>query len=278
MSPPRDPHLRVAVGNSKGGVGKTTTAVGIAVAAARAGRTVLLVDGDPQGNASSYLTGYTSEQLDQLPVWATVVTGEHSISEAILSPATATHSALDETTRATWAGIDLLPSSRRCAALDKTLGAEDLWSERDALDEVTDRYQIIVVDCPPHLGTITLSHLYAVNCALIVTEAARWGLDGINEFNKTIRKVARSNRELRLAGVLINQFDRRESAQREYAEYVRESLGAQLIDPPIPNRAVIRRAANANLPVAALREREARDITDLYDRLLTRLIPEGTHG
>lgn len=271
MSPP----LRIAVGNNKGGVGKTTTTVNLARAAARSGHRVLLVDGDPQGNASNYLTGYSTDELESLPVWATVLSGEHDIIEAILTPATAAHSTLDEATRHEWQGIDLLPSSRRSASLDKALDPTDLWVERDALDKVADRYDLILIDCPPHLGSITLSHLYAVDRAIIVTEAARWGLDGISEFAKTIVKVARSNRGLHLAGIVLNKVDLRQTAQREYAEYVRDQLGTKILEPAIPDRAVFRRAEATYLPVAALREPEARTVAGLYDHLLHNLTNGG---
>lgn len=273
-----DPGARLACVNRKGGVGKTTTSIGICLAAARAGRRTLLIDGDPQANATGYMTGLSGDELNAIPVWASAVLGQHTLAEAIISPAIASVSELDETQRSAWSGIDLVPSAPNAASLERTLSPEDLWSERDAIDTIADRYDIIVIDTPPNLGSITLSHLYAVDAAVIVTEPDEWGLDGIREVTKTIRKVARSHTQLRLAGLLINQLDRRERQQREVVESLTEDYGRWLLGPPIPDRAVVRNAKRDNLPITAYADPEARAIVAMYTDLLDRLtaLPEGS--
>lgn len=266
------PLIRAAIGNEKGGLGKTTTAVSLAAAAAKRGLRTLLIDGDTSANASTYLTGFSASELDSRPTWGAVVIGQAKIRDAILTPSREKDSALDDELREYWRGIDLLPSARTNAQLDMQLGVEHLWNERDAIDEIAGDYDVILIDCPPHLGTITVSHLYAVDQVLIVTEAAAWALDGINNFSTSVRNVARSNTALHISGVLINRFVKTESGEQEYAEHLKSTLGDLLIEPPVPRRSLIKDASNSNIPITAMRGAKALAIAEQFDAVLEHLI------
>lgn len=261
--------LRLAVANQKGGTGKTTTAAHLAAVARDTGRRVLIIDGDPQGNTSRYLSGYPDDALRSMPSFGTVAIGEHALADAVLHLGEPRHSTLDDEGRAAWAGIDLLPASSTCAALEAKLNPAEFWAERDALD--TAGYDTVIIDCPPNLGSITLLHLYAADRVLIVTSADLWAIEGISKLASTVNKVARSHPDLSIAGVLINLYDRREASQQRCVATVIEQLGDRVLLPPIPERAIVRRAKDYHLPVTVMREPEAREVTALYAGLLERL-------
>lgn len=262
--------MRLATTNLKGGVGKTTTTVNVAHAAAAVGRRVLLVDGDPQGNASTYLTGLDVAALAERPTWGDVLARSADVRDVIIDIADADDLPISADTRATWAGVHVLPSSRACRGLDATLSPEDLWGLRDVLDLVADQYDVILIDCPPHLGRITLLHLYAVDRALIVTDPATWAVAGITEVATTVAKLQRSHPQLRIAGVLINRYDRRRAEHTRCVAMIQDQLADSVLGDPIPSRTVVENAAARHLPVAVMPD-PGPLFRDRYADLLARL-------
>jgi chromosome partitioning protein len=210
----------IAIANQKGGVGKTTTAVNLSVALHLQGQRVLLVDMDYQANCSSSF-GLAQQQ----PGIADVLVGECPIAEAIYT---------------TEEGIDLLPSSFRMAALDEALrdepGKEMLL--RVALAEVEDRYDFVLIDCPPSLTTATITALVAATHVLIVVEPESWSAEGIAMLERAVKKVQqRLNKDLAVVGYLLTKRSA-VTIHRELDELLRRTFGSRVFPMHIP--AVVR--------------------------------------
>jgi chromosome partitioning protein len=185
----------VAIANQKGGVGKTTTAVNLAASLAAAEQRTLLVDGDPQGNATSGV-GITADQIVRTTY--DLLIGESSAAEAILSGIQFKH-------------LDVLPATPDLAGAEVELvgkaGRERSMSR--GLAEVRDRYDYILIDCPPSLGLITLNMLTAADSLLIPLQCEYYALEGISQLLNTVHLVQKSlNERLVIDGVLLTMYAR----------------------------------------------------------------------
>lgn len=245
--------MRTAILNRKGGVGKSTVAVGLATSWARRGRRVLLVDLDPQGTTSRTLDVWGRE-----PDVDAVLTG-HSLSDAV-------HKLGDP-----W-NLDVLPASQALAAWDtdpNRLNRE--WRLHRAV-ESTDAYEHIVIDCAPSLGILVVNALAAAHRALLVTEPSGASVDGLGLALQLIDEVrGQMHPGLRLAGVVINAADERERESRHFVEQVRTAFGAQCLEPPIPRRTAVRQAMSAHVPVQDLTTPGAREVTAALDSIARQL-------
>jgi chromosome partitioning protein len=251
----------IAVVNQKGGVGKTTVSLGLASAAARAGRRVLVVDLDPQANAT---TG--------LGVWEPVATVDRALEAdrpGVLS---------DVVTRSGWPGDlglvpDVVASSPALAAREPQLvvdpiGAQDrLQTAMKGID-----YDLIVVDCPPSLGLLTVNALFAAEQALIVTEPAAWASDGVQQVLRTVERIGqRRHGELGIAGIAVNRLGRTRDAKYWYDQLVEQYAGRVL--PPVHLRAAIAEAAAQSLPIHSLGTRSgAPEAAAEFDELLASIL------
>jgi len=221
----------IAVANQKGGVGKTTTAVNLSVGLHLLGRRVLVVDMDYQANCSSSF-GISNARTGV----AEVLTGEATIGDAIQQTAE---------------GVDILPSSFRMAALDEGLrdepGREMLL--RLALAEVADRYDFVVVDCPPSLTTATINALVAASHVLVVVEPESWSAEGITMLHRSIQKVQqRLNRSLKVLGYLLTKRSPI-SVHRELDDLLRQTFGEQVFATHIPSLVRYKEAAGGRRSV-----------------------------
>jgi cellulose biosynthesis protein BcsQ len=255
----------VAVVNQKGGVGKTTVAVGLASAARARGHKVLVVDLDPQG-ASTWVLGVDAERVRTSAADALGSSRGGSLRDVIV-PTTWGH-LVD--VAPSGPGLQRHESSR--TGLETWLTGKSAVRLRRALEGVSRGYGIVLVDCPPSLGDLTTNALAAADLALLVVEPTALSLRGVAPVADLIETVwDRHNQRLDLAGVIVNRMPARGSdAQLRYDELARTVGTSAVWQPAIPARIAVAEAASARRPLHDLGAR-GRDVADVFARLYGRL-------
>lgn len=226
---------RIVVANQKGGVGKTTTAVNLAAALKEQGKRVLLVDFDPQGNASS---GFGVDKNTVSPTVYDVLINGAPCAKAIVS--TPYGDLLPSNKDLAGAGIEMVGIQRR----------EHLLS--DALDTVEENYDFILIDCPPSLELLTLNGIVAAKSVLIPVQCEYYALEGLSDLMNTLRLVKRRlNPNISVEGVLLTMYNGRTNLSMQVAEEVKRHFKGQVYATVIPRNTRLAEAPSHGKPVTA---------------------------
>jgi len=250
----------VAVANQKGGVGKTTTAINLATAMAAIGRRVLILDLDPQGNASTGL-GIDRSRRDLSSY--ELISGTAQLSEVIEDTDIPGLALVPSTVDLTGADTELVSRPRRAHRLKEAMEG----------DSAMQRFDYVLIDCPPSLSLLTLNALTAAQSVLVPLQCEFFALEGLSLLLRTIERVKTSfNPDLEIAGVVLTMFDRRNRLSDQVAQDVRSYLGNAVFATVIPRNVRISEAPSHGKPALLYdhRCRGSRAYIDLAREMLQR--------
>ena len=227
--------IRVAVANQKGGVGKTTTAINLATALAAIGWKVLLIDLDPQGNAS---TGLGIGQSNRQQSTYDVLIGSVGLVDAAVATRVPRLDIIPATQDLSGAEIELVGLEDRAHRLDKALSAVP-----------PARWDICLIDCPPSLGLLTVNALAAARHLLVPLQSEFFALEGLSQLLQTVERIRVAfNPQLSILGVALTMFDRRNKLSQQVAEDVRACLGTVVFQTVVPRNVRLSEAPSHGLP------------------------------
>ncbi|MGR3320541.1 MAG: ParA family protein [Pseudooceanicola sp.] len=233
----RHPRI-IAVANQKGGVGKTTTAINLSAGLVEQGCNVLLVDLDPQGNAS---TGLGIEVEDRTYTTYDLLTGDVDLKEIILTTDMEHLHIIPATVDLSSADLELMSNEKRSFLLHDAL--------RQPMIE-TLGYDYILIDCPPSLNLLTVNAMVAANSVLVPLQSEFFALEGLTQLITTIREVRQTaNPDLRIEGVVLTMHDMRNNLARQVEADARENLGDMVFRTIIPRNVRVSEAPSYALPV-----------------------------
>jgi len=225
----------LAIANQKGGVGKTTTAINLGTALAAAGKQVLILDFDPQGNAS---TGLGIDRSRRGVTAYQVVLGQSRLADAIMATEVP--------------GLDLVPSTVDLSAVEVELATDPRRNLklRDAFASFAKAYDHILIDCPPSLGLLTVNALAAAHAVMVPLQCEFFALEGLSMLLRTIERVRKAlNPMLQMHGIVLTMYDKRNNLSEQVATDVRSFMGNRVYATMIPRNVRISEAPSFGKPV-----------------------------
>ncbi|MDP9120246.1 MAG: ParA family protein [Acidobacteriota bacterium] len=226
-------YMIIAIVNQKGGVGKTTTAINLGAGLGALERRVLLVDCDPQGNATRGLGIRASS-----PHLYHALSGQVPIAETIRPSG--------------FPNLDLIPTQRDLVGVEVEFVGESGWEGilKRVMSEVVDRYDTILLDCPPSLGHLTVSALNAADGVLVPLQCEYFALEGVSELMATVRRIQSGlNTRLAIAGILLTMYDERTNLSREVADEIRRHFPEKVYETVVPRNIRLAEAPSHGLPI-----------------------------
>lgn len=224
----------ISISNQKGGVGKTTTAINLATGLAAVGKKVLVIDLDPQGNAS---TGFGVDRANRTNGTYEVLFGECEIDQAAVPTKVPNLSVIPASIHLSGAEIELVDAKRREFRL------------RTALHNTKEYYDYVLFDCPPSFNLLTLNALVASNGVMVPLQCEFFALEGLSHLVKTIERVKSTfNPDLELMGIVFTMHDKRNNLSNQVVENVREHFGDLVYETMIPRNVRISEAPSFGLP------------------------------
>ena len=225
----------IAIANQKGGVGKTTTTINLSACLAEKGKKILVIDTDPQGNTTS---GFGLEKNDIENTIYELLLGEISIEESIIKNAVE--------------GVDIITSNVNLAAVEIELIGVDKkeFILRNEVEWVKDRYDFIIIDCPPSLSLLTINSMTTADTVLVPIQCEYYALEGLSQLIHTVNLVKeRLNPDLDMEGVVFTMFDSRTNLSMQVVENVKANIQQKVYDTLIPRNIRLAEAPSYGMPI-----------------------------
>ncbi|WP_342077481.1 ParA family protein [Yoonia sp. SS1-5] len=235
--PPNGPKI-IAIANQKGGVGKTTTTINLGAALAEQGKSVLLIDLDPQGNAS---TGLGVGIDDRKVTTYDLLVGEAKLAQALHKTVVDNLVIIPATTDLSSADMALIDNEKRSFLLRQVFA--------DAANALS-RYDYILIDCPPSLNILTVNAMVAAHSLIVPLQSEFFALEGLSQLILTVRDVRKAaNPDLRIEGIALTMFDRRNNLSLQVEDDARENMGDMVFKTVIPRNVRLSEAPSFAVPV-----------------------------
>lgn len=251
----------ISILSLKGGVGKTSVTLGIAGAAAKKGLTTLVIDLDPQGNATSLLKAHPRRS---------------NVATVLAHPTRATIE--EAVTRCDWTvgsgQVDVLASHPNVIRFDAWNPDRQFTPKLDRALRQLEGYDLVLIDCPPSLGALTREALSSSDLAIVVTTPSYFGAQGVERAIAEIDEIQRTtNPDLELAGIVVNRLKEKTEEHRYRKRELIEIYGREvLLKPQIPDRVAVQQAESTGMPVHALKSSGAKEISQIFDKYLNKLL------